>query len=98
MTAGNIETYFEDGRWKNWDQAARSEVGSSHSTQDDAVSEGRELARERNSEHIVRDQDATIVARTDHGDDGTRSPEELREIKEEGFESRFGEPEPVEEA
>lgn len=98
MSAGDIETYFEDGQWKNWDQAAGSEVGSAHASQDDAVSEGRELARARDVEHIVRDQDATIVERQEHGGQDAPSPEELREIKEEGFESRFGAPDPVEEA
>jgi hypothetical protein len=98
MSAGDIETYFEDGQWKNWDQGDRSEVGSSHTSKDDAVSEGREIARERNVEHIVRDEDATIVDREEHGDQDSPSPEELREIKEEGFESRFGTPDPVEDA
>jgi hypothetical protein len=95
MTIGDIETYFEDGQWKNWDQASAAEVGAAHETREDAVREGRELARERNVEHIVRDQDATIVEREDHGDQDAPSPEELREIKEEGFESRFGTPDPV---
>jgi hypothetical protein len=98
MSAGDIETYFEDGQWKNWDQAGGGEVGAPHSSKDDAVSEGRELARERNVEHIVRDEDARIVAREEHGDDDAPSREELREIKEEGFESRFGAPDPVEES
>ena len=97
MSAANIETYFEDGHWKNWDQGERSEIGSSHTSKDEAISEGRELARQRNVEHIVRDQDASIVEREEYGDQDSPSPEELREIKEEGFESRFGAPEPVEE-
>ena len=97
MSAGDIETYFEDGQWKNWDQAGQGEIGSPHSSKDDAVNEGRELARERNVEHIVRDEDATIVEREEHGDDDAPSREELREIKEEGFETRFGSPDPVEE-
>ena len=96
-TSDIIETYFENGQWKNWDQAGRSEVGSSHTSRDDAVSEGRELAQERNAEHVVRDEDATIVGREEHGDKDVPSPEELREIKEEGFESRFGAPDPVDE-
>ncbi|HET6167377.1 MAG TPA: DUF2188 domain-containing protein [Marmoricola sp.] len=97
MSAANIETYFENGQWKNWDQAERSDIGSAHASRDDAVDEGRQLARERNVEHVVRDEDAKIVDREEHGETDAPSPEDLRELKEEAFESRFGAPEPVEE-
>lgn len=95
---GDIETYFEHGEWKNWDQDAEVDVGDPHATREEAVAEGRELARQRSVEHVVRDQDATIVGREDHGADSAEdeiSPEELREREREVFEARHGAPDPV---
>jgi hypothetical protein len=98
MPAGDIETYFEQGEWKNWDQEADADVGDPHSTREEAVAEGRELARQRNVEHVVRDQDATIVDREDHGEDhgdDEESQDELRAREREAFEARHGAPDPT---
>lgn len=92
--AGDIETYFENGEWRNFDQDARADVGETHPDMETAVAAGRELARERNVEHVVRDQDATIVERDEYGDDKA-STDALRERQAEGFESRHGSPDPV---
>jgi Uncharacterized protein conserved in bacteria (DUF2188) len=91
---GDIETYFENGEWRNWDQDAQVDVGEPHPNRDEAVAEGQELARGRNVEHVVRDQDATIVARDEYGDD-EHPTDALREQQRAGFESRYGTPEPV---
>lgn len=62
--SGNVETYYENGAWRNWVDG--EEVGRAHTSRDDAVAEGRELAEQRDAEHIVRDEQATVVDRRDH--------------------------------
>ena len=95
MPAGDIETYFENGEWKNWVQGGE-DLGGPHASKDDAVAEGREAARERNVEHIVRDEDAAVVDRADYAsDDDEPSQEELREQAREGFVSRHGATSPL---
>ncbi|MFD9701202.1 DUF2188 domain-containing protein [Lentzea sp. NPDC059081] len=56
---GDIETYFEDGRWKNKAEGS-DEVSSTHLTKKDATTNGREMAIMRAVDHIVRDRDGTI--------------------------------------
>lgn len=63
MVTGEVETYYEDGAWRNWADGA--ELGSPHRERDAAIAEGRALAAERGVEHIVRDEQATVVARED---------------------------------
>ena len=65
MTGSDVETYFEDGAWRNW--ADGGQVGGSHPDRDRAVAEGRETARDRGVEHIVRDEQASVVDREDFG-------------------------------
>src|SRR4051812_45921119 len=88
-----IETYFERGEWKNFDEATRDDVGSVHTSRDDAVAEGRQLARDRNVEHVVRDEDATIVDRDDADEQAPNL--EVRRLEEQAFESRHGTADPV---
>jgi hypothetical protein len=65
--ASDIETYFENDAWWNWVQGGE-QLGGPYPSQDEAVAAGREAARERNVEHVIRDEQATIVERDDFGD------------------------------
>lgn len=56
---GDVETYFEDGRWKN--KVEGNDLASStHPTKDDGRTNGREMAIVHAVDHIVRDRDGTI--------------------------------------
>jgi hypothetical protein len=63
ISDGDVETYYEDGSWKNWSDGDL--VGEPHQHRRAAVAEGREAASNRGVQHIVRDEDATVVERTD---------------------------------
>jgi hypothetical protein len=64
MTSENIETYFEDGAWRNWVDG--EQLGPPHPDRDGAIAEARDVARDRGLEHIIRDEEATVVRREDH--------------------------------
>jgi uncharacterized protein DUF2188 len=56
---GDIETYFEDGRWKN--KVEGNDVPSStHLTKEDARTNGREMAISAAVDHTVRDRDGSV--------------------------------------
>lgn len=59
--AGEVETYDEDGSWRNWADGA--DLGTAHQDRDEAIAEGRTRAAERGVEHIVRDEQASVVER-----------------------------------
>lgn len=68
MPEGDVETYHADGRWRNRVEALEDLPGS-YDTKDEAVQIGRDEARERNVEHIVRNLDGTIAERSTYGHD-----------------------------
>ena len=68
MPEGDIETYHADGRWKNRVEAL-DDLPGSYDTKDEAVQVGRDEARERRVEHIVRNLDGTIAERSSYGHD-----------------------------
>jgi len=89
MPAGDIETYFEKGQWKNWVQDAREDIGEPHATKEEAVAAGREVAQQRGVEHIVRDEDAVVEDRVDFAnEDDKLERDELRERAHKGFVER----------
>lgn len=57
---GDVETYFENGRWKNKVQG-NSRASNVHETRAAAVSAGREMARKRNVDHVIRNDAGTDV-------------------------------------
>ncbi|GAA1463512.1 DUF2188 domain-containing protein [Williamsia maris] len=59
MAVGDIETYYEDGVWKNRVQGNQraSDAGGSKA---DAQARGREKAIDRGVEHVVKKRDGTI--------------------------------------
>jgi hypothetical protein len=60
MTSGEVETYFENGEWKNA-SVPGEDLGGPYSTRDEAVAAGREIAHERGVGHVVRDEHGTVV-------------------------------------
>jgi hypothetical protein len=62
MPEGDIETYYEDGRWKNKVEG-RNRAANSGTTKAQVQARGREMATKRGVEHIIRKQDGTIGAR-----------------------------------
>jgi Uncharacterized protein conserved in bacteria (DUF2188) len=64
----NVETYFENGRWKNKIQG-NSRASHVHETRTAAISAGREMARKRKVEHIIMGTAGTVVKRDSHRHD-----------------------------
>ena len=62
---GDVETYYENGAWRNW--ADGDELGRPHQSRDEAVAEGRQEAAVRQVGHVVRDEQATVVERSQQG-------------------------------
>jgi hypothetical protein len=60
MTSGEVETYFENGQWKNA-VVPGEDIGGPYATREEAISAGRQAARERGVEHVVRDEEGSVV-------------------------------------
>ncbi|MFC4019063.1 DUF2188 domain-containing protein [Micromonospora sp. GCM10011542] len=59
MVKGDIDTYHEDGQWKNRPEG-NDRASSTHDTKADAQDRGREMAADRGVEHVVKKQDGKI--------------------------------------
>jgi hypothetical protein len=66
MPTGDIETYYEDGSWKNKVEG-NSRASGVYEAKAHAVTAGREMAMERKVAHVVRNLDGTTDARNDYG-------------------------------
>ena len=62
MAKGDIETYFEDGTWKNRPEG-NSRASNTASTKAEAQAAGREMAMDRGVEHVVKNKDGEIGAK-----------------------------------
>jgi len=62
MAKGDIDTYYEDGQWKNRPQG-NERASNTHGTKAEAQEAGREMAIERDVEHVVKKKDGTIGER-----------------------------------
>ncbi|WP_374457755.1 DUF2188 domain-containing protein [Nocardioides sp.] len=69
---GDIETYHEGDQWKNRAQG-NERASSTHSTKAEAQQAGRDMARSRGVEHVVKKMDGTIGERNSYGNDPRRS-------------------------
>lgn len=63
-----VETYNEDGRWKNRVQG-NQRASSLHDTKAEAQAAGREQAIKRETEHIIKNMDGQIGRRNSYGND-----------------------------
>ncbi|MGW4842771.1 DUF2188 domain-containing protein [Nocardia brasiliensis] len=59
MAKGDIETYYEDGIWKNRPEG-NSRASNTHDTKAAATEEGREMAIKRDVEHLIKRKDGQI--------------------------------------
>ena len=73
MPAGDIETYHADGKWRNRVETLEDLPGK-YDRKDEAVRIGRDEARERKVEHIIRNLDGTIAERNTYGHDPRNIP------------------------
>jgi hypothetical protein len=73
MPKGDIETYYEDGQWKNKVEGS-NRAANSHRTKAAARLKGRDMARERRVEHIIRKKNGTIGERNSYGRDPRNVP------------------------
>ena len=73
MPAGDVETYHADGKWRNRIEAL-DDLPGEHDTKAEAVRVGRDEARERKVEHIIRNLDGTIGERNTYGHDPRNIP------------------------
>ena len=62
MAKGDVETYFEDGRWKNRPQG-NDRASSTHDTKAEARAAGRRMAIDRQVEHVIKNKDGKIGER-----------------------------------
>ena len=74
MPQGDIETYYEDGQWKNKREGTDRAFGASYSTKEQAVAAGREAARGDKVEHIIKNQDGAISEKNSYGNDPRNVP------------------------
>ncbi|MFE4542299.1 DUF2188 domain-containing protein [Arthrobacter sp. NPDC056727] len=74
MALGDIETYYEDGEWKNRREGAGRAFGAGYSTKDEAVAAGRDAAKADKVEHVIKNQDGRIAEKNSHGGDPRNVP------------------------
>jgi len=67
MARGWIHTVHKNGRWHN--EVEEGDVLGTYSTKDEAISAGRDAARQRSTEHVIHNQDGTISERNSYGGD-----------------------------
>lgn len=69
MPKGDIETFHEGGPWHNRVIGEASNPGGSFRTKAQAVEAGRDSAREREVEHIIKNENGQIAERNSDGND-----------------------------
>jgi hypothetical protein len=62
---GDVETYYEDGQWKN-KFVGNDSAASVHQTRGAAVGAGRQMAALRGVQHVIRDMDGAVAERNDY--------------------------------
>lgn len=67
MPHGDVDTLHNDGKWHNAIEGT-DQVSEPFDTLEEAVAEGREMARDLGVEHIVKNLDGTVAERTSYGD------------------------------
>lgn len=73
MAQGDIETYYENGTWKNKREGNDRAFGTG-GTKEEAVAAGRDAAGKDRVEHIIKNQDGTISAKNSYGNDPSNVP------------------------
>jgi hypothetical protein len=68
MPKGDVETTYKAGEWTNQVEG-EGPTERLFQTKDRAVAAGRELAKERGVEHIIKNEDGSIGERNSYGND-----------------------------
>ncbi|MFB8369802.1 DUF2188 domain-containing protein [Pseudarthrobacter sp. NPDC055928] len=74
MAQSDIETYYEDGAWKNKREGTSRAFGAGYATKDEAVAAGREAAQADKVEQVIRNQDGQIGSKNSYGNDPRNVP------------------------
>lgn len=74
MAQGDIETYQEDGSWKNKREGSSRAFGAGYATKDEAVAAGREAAKADGVEHVIKKADGPITSKNSYGNDPRNVP------------------------
>ncbi|KQV76749.1 hypothetical protein ASC61_18075 [Aeromicrobium sp. Root344] len=73
MTQANVETYFEGTEWHCRVQGDQQPFHTSD-TKERAVRAGRDEARARKVEHIIKEKDGSIGSKHSYGNDPSNVP------------------------
>lgn len=73
MAKGDIETYNEDGVWKNRVQGGQR-ASNTAETKAEAQAVGRDMARDRGVEHVIKKMDGTIGERNTYPRSRDKNP------------------------
>ncbi|MBO3146340.1 DUF2188 domain-containing protein [Dermatophilus congolensis] len=68
MSKGDIETRYEGGQWKNFVEGG-TRASNVHDNKADAQAAGRDMAKARGVEHVVKKKDGTIGEKNSYGND-----------------------------
>lgn len=68
MAEGDIDTYHEGGQWKNKTEG-KGRAASTHDTKAEAQAAGRDMAKSRGVEHVIKRMDGTIGEKNSYGKD-----------------------------
>ncbi len=67
MPTGDVETFHEDDAWLNRISGEAGTIAGTYRTKAEAVEAGREIARARKVEHIVKNENGRIAERSTYG-------------------------------
>jgi hypothetical protein len=73
VAKGDIETYYDDGQWKNKVEGS-DRAAHVHERKSDAQAKGREMAQDRKVEHVIKKKDGTIGDKDSYGNDPRNIP------------------------
>lgn len=59
MAKGDVETYYEDGVWKNRVQG-NARASNTGETKAEVQARGRQMAIDRDAEHVIKNRDGRI--------------------------------------
>lgn len=74
MAQGDIETYYDDGAWKNKREGTGRAFGAEYGTKDDAISAGRDAAKADKVEHVIKNENGRIGKKNSYGNDPRNVP------------------------
>jgi hypothetical protein len=74
VAQGDIETYYEDGQWKNKREGNSRAFGAGYSTKHEAEAAGRDAAQADKVEHVIKNQDGQISSKNSDGNDPRNVP------------------------